>query len=173
MKKKLAVMLATWFWSGLIPPILVNGMAGTYGSFFALPLCYAAILATGYWYYSYGPIMSIICLIGLFSVSVAEVELGPRICWRGKVKERDQNQIVIDEVFGMLITCFPLLFFKTLPLYQELIIAFFLFRIFDVMKPWPASIFDRMENNIGVMIDDAVAGAYAAISLTVILLIFG
>jgi phosphatidylglycerophosphatase A len=36
-----------------------------------------------------------------------------------------------------------------------------LFRIFDVLKPWPASAFDRMKNGFGVVMDDVAAGVWA------------
>jgi phosphatidylglycerophosphatase A len=39
--------------------------------------------------------------------------------------------------------------------------GFVFFRAFDVLKPWPASAFDRMKNGFGVVMDDLAAGAYA------------
>jgi phosphatidylglycerophosphatase A len=45
------------------------------------------------------------------------------------------------------------------------LIAFGLFRIFDILKPWPISWADRQEGAFGVMLDDIVAGALAALAL--------
>ena len=168
--KGLSVLLASWFYTGFIPPIILRGMAGTYGSFFSLPLCWA-LLRFGHeldtlWYEA---AIFLVFQIGLLTVGPAEKRIGPRIDWKGKTKTHDQNQIVIDETLGMLITCLPLTFLAITHLYWALFIAFVLFRVFDIVKVWPTRIFDRMRNPLGVMLDDAMAGVYAAIVLTLII----
>jgi len=89
MKSKVALFVATWFYSGLIPPIILGGMAGTYGSFFSLPLCYAALqlarVGTGF---SYWAIMLLVLLLGLWSVPKAEVKLVKGSTGRQKKKAR-------------------------------------------------------------------------------------
>jgi len=170
--KKVAVFLATWCYSGLIPPVLVKGIAGTYGSLAALPLCYLALKAGQSANCLYILILIAVFLIGYWCVPLAEFELGPMIDWGGKIRSTDQNQIVIDEVLGMLISCAPLIWLKTIPLFWELLIAFILFRMFDALKPWPVSYFDRQKNHIGVMLDDAGAGLYAAVGLILTLQVF-
>jgi phosphatidylglycerophosphatase A len=72
--------------------------------------------------------------------------------WRGP----DPNVVTIDEVAGMWVS---LLFLPHSPLY--LIGAFFLFRIFDILKPWPANYFDARSGGWAIMLDDIVAGFYA------------
>ena len=161
MRRLLALMAATWFGSGLIPPIVRKGMAGTYGSAAALPLCYFALSLPPV---GYGLLTFVLFLVGVWSVPHAEKALGPRMDWHGVVKTHDQNQIVVDEVVGMLITCMPLLWLRNYP-NLSLLAAFLLFRFFDLVKPWPAGYFDRKENASGVMIDDVFAGAYAAATL--------
>lgn len=80
--------------------------------------------------------------------------------------EHDSSRIVLDEVFGMVATMF------LNPLgWAWLIAGFVLFRIFDIIKPWPASSFDRMQNGAGVMLDDLAAGIYANLLLQFIRLI--
>ena len=89
--------------------------------------------------------------------------------WAGSVAERyfgrsDPGQVVIDEVMGMLITLFmnPVGWVGALG-------AFFLFRIFDVIKPYPANRLEKLHGGIGVMADDAMAAVYANLVLRVAL----
>ena len=179
--KKLAVLIATWFGSGLIPPPkFMHGIAGTYGSFFALPLCllFVWLPTLPFWLYqdtvvAYIYLVIIITALGLWSVQRAEWALGPRTDWKGKTKFRDQNQIVIDEVLGMLVTCAPLILALQVQNWRlAYLIAFLLFRFFGIVKVPPTKKWDRRQDAIGVMMDDVVAGVYAAILLTITVLIF-
>ncbi len=78
----------------------------------------------------------------------------------------DPAEVTIDEVAGMWIS---LLFLpKTIPV---LIASFLLFRIFDIIKPYPAKVFDRMHGGVGIMLDDVVAAVYANAALQLLLLI--
>lgn len=181
LKNKVALLLATWFGSGLIPPPkFMNGMAGTYGSFFSLPLCFAVVwlakqqadssIAQDFLQASYFMILWFIYLIGIWAVPRGEIILGPKIDYKGKTRSHDQNQIVIDETWGMLITCIPLVFLPITSYWMPLLLAFGLFRFFDIVKVPPTKHFDRKINAMGVMMDDGVAGFYAAICLTIIML---
>ena len=73
--------------------------------------------------------------------------------------DADPSAIVIDEVAGMwLVMAF------VPPTYATLTIAFFLFRLFDVLKPWPASWADRsLKGPSGIMLDDIFAGIWAVL----------
>ena len=83
----------------------------------------------------------------------------------GYYQEADDGRIVIDELAGYLVTTAFLPFS-----WSTAILAFFLFRIFDIIKPPPVSWFDReMKNGLGVTLDDVMAGVYAAIALRIIL----
>jgi phosphatidylglycerophosphatase A len=68
----------------------------------------------------------------------------------------DASPIVIDEVAGYLVTM-ALVPFS----WPAALAGFVLFRVFDVLKPWPASAFDRMKTGFGVVMDDLAAGVYA------------
>jgi phosphatidylglycerophosphatase A len=68
----------------------------------------------------------------------------------------DASPIVIDEVAGYLVTM-ALVPFS----WPATLAGFVLFRIFDVLKPWPASAFDRMKTGFGVVMDDLAAGVFA------------
>ena len=72
--------------------------------------------------------------------------------WRGP----DPAVVTIDEVVGMLIS---IIFLPQTPMY--LLSAFFLFRLLDILKPWPASYFDARPGGWNIMLDDVVAGVYA------------
>ena len=85
--------------------------------------------------------------------------------WGGNVAERhfgrtDPGQVVIDEVMGMLITLFlnPVGWIGALA-------GFLLFRVFDVIKPYPANRLERLHGGIGVMADDGMAAIYANLVL--------
>jgi len=78
----------------------------------------------------------------------------------------DHPAIVFDEWVGYLITMIAV------PRSLALIaLGFVLFRLFDVLKPWPIGLADkRVSGGLGIMIDDVIAGLFAAITLHVILL---
>ncbi len=70
----------------------------------------------------------------------------------------DASPIVIDEVVGYLVA---MAFFPWS--WGTAIAGFVLFRLFDVMKPWPASALDRVKTGLGVVLDDVAAGVYAGL----------
>ncbi len=73
---------------------------------------------------------------------------------------KDAQQVVLDEMMGYWIT---MLF---LPFNWKLVIAgFILFRIMDIIKPWPAGKLQDLKGGLGIMIDDYIAGVYACIIL--------
>jgi len=85
--------------------------------------------------------------------------------WSGTVAERhfgrtDPGQVVIDEVMGMLIT----LFMNPVG-WRGALLGFLLFRIADVLKPFPANRLEALPGGIGVMADDAMAAVYANLAL--------
>ena len=85
----------------------------------------------------------------------------------------DAPGIVFDEIVGFVITCFPLLFLPAhAPRWPWLIAAFLLFRLFDILKPWPIRWLDqRVKGGFGIMIDDVLAAVFAALCLFFLLLL--
>jgi len=86
-------------------------------------------------------------------------------CWSGGIAERhfgrsDPGQVVMDEVVGMLITLFlnPVGWAGALG-------GFLLFRVADVIKPYPANRLESLHGGLGVMADDAMAAIYANLAL--------
>jgi phosphatidylglycerophosphatase A len=89
--------------------------------------------------------------------------------WSGGVAERhygatDPGAVVIDEVLGMLIT----LFFNPVN-WTGALVGFLLFRVFDVIKPYPANRLERLHGGLGIMSDDAMAAVYANMVLRVLI----
>jgi len=86
-----------------------------------------------------------------------------------RYNKKDPSQVVADETAGM---CIPLLLLNTGPnLYttaSALLIAFITFRIFDILKPWPANGLQRVPGGWGIVLDDLAAGIYALITTQII-----
>lgn len=139
-----AVLLGTWFGAGLLPL-----GPGTWGSLAALPLAWVLVRVGG--------------LGALLAASVVVFGAG---WWASSVLARasgikDAGSIVIDEVVGQWLTLGIALAVAPLdPLAYAA--GFVLFRIFDIVKPWPVSWVDRaLAGGLGVMLDDVAAGLYA------------
>lgn len=144
---RLAVFIATVGYSGYFPVA-----PGTVGSL-------AGLVAYLLVWWSRSMALEIGLIVLLFAAGV----------WAGTIAERyfggiDPGPIVIDEVVGMLIT----LAFIPVGLAGALI-GFVLFRVFDVVKPYPARRLERLHGGLGVMADDAMAAIYANVTLRAIL----
>lgn len=139
------LFLAFGFGSGL-----AKKMPGTFGTVAAIPL-YLLLLQTssqGYW------------LATLLSVL-----LGIYICDQAakKLQVHDFGGIVWDEIAGFLITMIGLPFS-----WQTLLAGFVLFRLFDIVKPWPIRWLDQqVQGGLGIMLDDVLAGVFSALLLHV------
>ena len=147
--KHFILILATGFGVGYSPIA-----PGTLGTLVAIPVYYFLSNISS-------PIYEI-TLIGFFFLSVwisenAEIYFG----------KKDDQRIVIDEMMGFLITM--LWVPKTI---RFIIIAFFLFRFFDILKPFPIRHLEkRFKGGFGVILDDVMAGVYGNIILQMILVI--
>ena len=148
---KLIVALATGLYSGKIP-----FAPGTWGSAFALIPWY---FCRGLSLVNYLIVLAVIFVVGFLTSGSAE-----------KILDRpDPGCIVIDEILGMFIT---LTLAPNHP--AAWLLGFILFRIFDVLKPFPVSWFDtNLHGGIGIMMDDVMAGVYALICLQLIWLVIG
>ena len=100
-------------------------------------------------------------------------------------KKKDANEIVVDEFIGQSI---PLMFLivqenfyvwivitsKHISLLIYVLLSFILFRIFDILKPYPINLIDKkMKNGLGIMLDDILAGIYSLIAIIIIYQISG
>lgn len=133
-------LLATWFGSGLLPRT-----PGTWGSLASLPFA-VAIAALG------GPLALLAAAVAVFLLGLRVAELYAR-----RSGQHDPQAIVIDEVAGQWLAIVPVA--GHLPYFA---VAFLLFRVFDILKVWPADQLERrLPGGLGIMADDVVAGVYA------------
>ena len=72
----------------------------------------------------------------------------------------DPSEIVIDEIAAV-----PLAFLFVPLSVKSAVLGFAFFRIFDILKPWPIRVLDRIDGGLGVMLDDLLAGLFTAIAV--------
>lgn len=146
--KSFSFWLGTWFGLGLMRPA-----PGTWGTIGALPLAMLIFLPFG--------------IKGLIIATIWVAYVGLKISDRLNTLTgvHDSKMIVIDEVAGVMIAlCFAATDGTITAL--DALIAFLLFRFFDILKPWPINWMDQnIKGGLGVMVDDIVAGFFAGIVL--------
>ncbi|HYE85780.1 MAG TPA: phosphatidylglycerophosphatase A [Vicinamibacterales bacterium] len=141
--KGLAVFVASFGYVGFFPLA-----PGTAGSLAALAL-FAFIRWIGVPWIELAAIAAV-AAIGVWAAHGTEVALG----------RKDPGIVVIDEVLGMLITL------ALLPVsLLGIAVGFLLFRVLDVVKPYPAAQVEHVHGGLGIMADDAVAGLYSYLIL--------
>ena len=145
---RLAVFVATVAYCGYFP--IAPGTAGS-----AAGLVVYSLLV----WWTRSPIVELALIAATFAAGT----------WAASHAERyfggiDPGQVVIDEVLGMLITL------AFIPAgWAAMLVGFVLFRVFDVIKPYPANRLEKFHGGFGVMADDAMAGVYANIALRVLM----
>jgi len=92
-------------------------------------------------------------------------------------KSDDPQEIVVDEVAGQLLSLLAIPVYETLyplPIIYYCIASFILFRLFDVLKPYPVNFVDNnVKGALGIMLDDVLAAFYSIIVLCVIFFFLG
>jgi phosphatidylglycerophosphatase A len=134
----LAIFIATFGYVGYFPIA-----PGTAGSLAALPL-YALVRWVG------TPAVELATLVAVVAIGIWAANGTERA-----LKRKDPGPVVIDEVLGMLLT----LAFMPLSGWG-IAVGFLLFRILDVIKPFPAGRLEHLPGGLGIMADDAMAGVY-------------
>jgi len=138
-RPRLPFVCATFFYCGFAPVA-----PGTVGSAAALLLVVPLRLAGLAWLDLAA--VAVLFAIGVWSAGIVERHLA----------SEDPGAVVIDEVVGMYVSLL------WLPLtWQAVLAAFLVFRLFDILKPWPAGRFERLGGGLGIMADDVMAGVYA------------
>jgi phosphatidylglycerophosphatase A len=121
------------------------------------------VAAVALWFVPFTPwSLAIACLL----VTLVGIWASSRV--ERLVDKKDPGIIVIDEVVGMMISVLVLP--RTLPV---LVAAFFLFRLFDIWKPFPAHQSQSFTGGVGVMLDDMIAGVYTLVLLMGARALFG
>lgn len=126
---------------------------GTFGSLLGL-LIGAILLDHGHF-----PLLA-----GILIASLVGLAAIPRT---GRAAD-DPGWIVIDEIAGQMIALLGLPYLTG----SGILLTFLLFRLFDIRKPWPISLADARPDALGIMADDWIAGAFVAIVLLVLRLIW-
>ena len=140
------LFLAFGFGSGL-----AKKAPGTFGTVAGIPV-YLLMAQTDLLAYSVLTLLAL--LVGVWICDNAAKKLG----------EHDFGGIVWDEIVGLFITLWAV------PVtWQNIGLGFVLFRFFDIVKPWPIKWVDRkVQGGLGIMLDDVLAGIFAALLLAVI-----
>ena len=125
---------------------------GTWGTVAALPLAAGLMWLGSMWH--------MMATLLLFPVAVIAAQMHGQ-----STSTHDSQEIVIDEVLGFLITM------VMLPLtWQAFVAGFVLFRVLDILKPFPISYLDRnVKGGAGVILDDVAAGVIANLILHIVL----
>jgi phosphatidylglycerophosphatase A len=146
--RRLGVFIATCGYIGYAPVA-----PGTFGSAAGL-LVFYLVRSTGSTVVELATIV-LLFLVGIWSGTEAEHYFGGT----------DPGPVVLDEVFGMLITL------ALLPVnIVGAIVGFLVFRVLDVFKPWPSAQLEHLPGGLGVMADDGMAAIYGNIVMRVLIL---
>ena len=144
------MFLATGGYVGNIPVA-----PGTFGSLLGIPLCYG--------FAQISLPLAIIGTVGLIAVAIWIAQLA-----EGISEQKDPGKIVIDEIAGMVVTLIGVPFHLT-----SVLIGFIIFRVLDIIKPFPIrSLERRIGGGAGVVLDDVVAGIIGNILIRLILYSF-
>ena len=138
-KQKAIIFLATGGWIGFSPVA-----PGTFGSLAALPIC---LLIS---WMRIGPALIVVVALIVFSTWIAHAA-------EKLEAQKDPSQVVLDEICGMAVALFALPF---TPFF--ILGGFALFRVFDILKPFPIRWVDKkVPGGLGIMLDDIIAGIFA------------
>jgi phosphatidylglycerophosphatase A len=147
---KFAFILSSCFGLGLIPVA-----SGTFGSLAGIPLAVALTHV--------GPIAHAYILFFFVLLSVWAAGRSA-----GALENDDPAEVVIDETAGQLLTLFLLP-----PTGLNLSLGFILFRLFDILKPYPIRRLEKVRGGAGIVLDDLLAGVYANVCLRLVIYAFG
>ena len=150
----MSMLIATVFGVGYLKPA-----PGTWGSLAALPLFWVLHVLGG-------PAFAVVATLAVTVIGWWAIKSAT-----AGSEDHDPSEIVIDEVAGQWVALLPVSFgaaamgVGTLDLYPGWIAAFALFRLFDIWKPSLVGWADRRNDPLGVMLDDIIAGAFAAVGV--------
>ncbi len=144
--------LALGFGSGL-----ASKAPGTFGTLAAIPFFLLMLLLPAW---AYVLVLVVSFALGIYFCQSAADDFGVH----------DHPAIVWDEFVGLWVTLLPLVFIGFT--WYWLFVGFVLFRLFDIVKPWPISYIDKqVHGGLGIMLDDVLAGIAAAIGLWLLMIL--
>ena len=141
----LTKVLATFFYAGFFPLV-----PGTFGSLVGLVL----LFLIGNNFFIWVILAVILVILGFLVAGRAEIIF----------QQKDSRYIVIDEVAGIFL-CMAFLPYNAV----LLVAGFFIFRLLDTLKPFPAGRLQNLKGSLGIMLDDLVAALYTNIILQIVL----
>jgi phosphatidylglycerophosphatase A len=145
---RVALFIATAGFVGFVP--VAPGTAGSAVGLFIYVVLRAFDSSVGE-----GLAIVLSLVVGIWSADVVERQLG-----------KDPGPVVIDEVLGMLVT---LAFLNVTAV--GAIVGFILFRVYDVVKPYPAARLENLHGGPGIMLDDLVAGIYGHLTMRLLMML--
>ncbi len=149
MKDRLVKLIATFFYIGYLP-----FMPGTWGSLAGVAVYFLVRHST----FLYLAIFVLLFFLGFYAAAKSEALFGTK----------DDKRFVIDEVCGIL------LLYLLIPAEPIcLAVGFVLYRIFDILKPYPIKKAEGMGGSFGIMIDDIIAALYSFVAITLYLMMRG
>jgi phosphatidylglycerophosphatase A len=149
MNEKLIKLLATGFGAGLAPVA-----PGTTGTLVGVLIC--LIFFPLHWL----PRLLIVIFLLVLAIYIAERA-------EQVYRKKDDQRIVIDEIAGFQVAMLPVAITGL-----HLLVGFVLFRIFDILKPFPLRDLQKMPGGLGIVLDDVAAGVYAG-AVMLLLVFFG
>lgn len=149
MNEKLIKLLATGFGAGLAPVA-----PGTIGTLVGVGICLIC------WPLPW--LLRLLIVIFLLVLAIYIAERAEQL-----YRKKDDQRIVIDEIAGFQVAMLPIAVTSL-----HLLVGFVLFRIFDILKPFPLRDLQKMPGGLGIVLDDVAAGIYAGV-LMLLLVFFG
>jgi len=149
MNEKLIKLLATGFGAGLAP-----FAPGTIGTLVGVGICLIC------WPFPW--LLRLLIVIFLLVLAIYIAERAEQV-----YRKKDDQRIVIDEIAGFQVAMLPVAITGL-----HLLVGFVLFRIFDILKPFPLRDLQKMPGGLGIVLDDVAAGIYAGV-LMLLLVFFG
>jgi len=148
-RERAVLFVATGFFIGTVP-----FAPGTFGSLIGLPVCFLLSRLN--------LLQSVIYILVFILFAIGIASAAEKI-----LKQKDPGQIVIDEIAGLMVT------FAGLPFNLKTALAgFIIFRVFDILKPFPIRILERrVGGGTGVVLDDVLAGVYGNLILRLVIYI--
>jgi phosphatidylglycerophosphatase A len=145
--RQFIIIFTSFFYTGYFP----KG-SGTFATLCFLPVYY-------FFLKDISPVIYFSITAGLFFLGIWASNYAVVI-----FKSDDPHKVVIDEVVGFMITMFLIPY-----TFKRMIVGFFIARILDIIKPWPAYQSQKLNAGTGIMADDAISGIYGNILMWILI----
>ncbi|PPR45843.1 MAG: Phosphatidylglycerophosphatase A [Alphaproteobacteria bacterium MarineAlpha5_Bin6] len=149
---ELSKIFSTFFYLGYI-----KWVPGTFGSLAALIITLLIIDFFSLFFHIF--LFSIIFILSIIFIHI----------YSKSISRNDSKEIIIDEFLGIYLIMLFYENFNSINFFIKILLIFFLFRFFDILKPFPANWIDKnYKNSFGVILDDLIAGVFTLFTLFLI-----